>query len=162
MEVNSGLERRVAERTAELMEKAQNLEEVNSALRVLLQRREQDRKEIQESVILNLKATVWPHLKKMRNCGLTKEHSDCIGLIENSLVNIVSPFTRSLADRSLGISHAQIRVAELVKTGMTNKEIADSLHISEGTVRSHRQELRKKLGLTNHKANLRVYLQSLT
>lgn len=161
LEVNIGLERCVAERTAELTEKAKELEVVNAALRVLIELREQDRKEIQESVIHNIKATVWPYLKRMRNCGPTTEQRDCISLIENSFVNIVTPFSRSLTDRSLGISHAQIRVAELVKAGMTNKEIADSLHISEGTVRSHRQELRKKLGLTNRKANLRIYLQSI-
>jgi DNA-binding NarL/FixJ family response regulator len=82
-------------------------------------------------------------------------------MIENSIVNIVSPFTRGLADRAIGISPAQIRVAEMVRSGMTNKEIADTLYISEGTVRSHRQELRRKLKLTNNKANLRAYLQSL-
>ncbi len=160
-EANEDLERRVAERTAELVEKTKSLEEVNTALRVLLQRREQDRKEVQESVIHNIKTVVWPYLNRLRNYGLTKELSDCVGLIENSLVNIVSPFTRGLADRSPGISPAQIRVAEMVLSGMSNKEIARSLYISEGTVRSHRQELRKKLGLTNNKTNLRAYLKSL-
>jgi PAS domain S-box-containing protein len=158
---NEDLERRVAERTAKLTEKTKSIEEVNTALRVLLQQREQDRKEIQESVIYNIKTMVWPYLNRMRSFGLTEEQSDCIGMIENSLGNIVSPFIRGLSDRSLGISPAQIRVAEMVRSGMTNKEIATSLYISEGTVRSHRQELRKKLGLTNNKVNLRVYLQSL-
>jgi len=160
-EANDGLERRVVERTGELVEKTKSLEEVNAALRVLLQQREQDRKEIQESVVHNIRTKVWPYLNRMRNCGLTKEQSDCIGMIENSIVNIVSPFTRGLADRAIGISPAQIRVAEMVRSGMTNKEIADTLYISEGTVRSHRQELRRKLKLTNNKANLRAYLQSL-
>jgi len=160
-EANEDLERRVAERTAKLVEKTKGIEEVNTALRVLLQQREQDRKEIQESVIHNVKTTVWPYLNRMRSFGLTEEQSDCIGMIENSLGNIVSSFIRGLSDRSLGISPAQIRVAEMVRSGKTNKEIAASLYISEGTVRSHRQELRKRLGLTNNKANLRVYLQSL-
>ncbi|HYA41949.1 MAG TPA: PAS domain-containing protein [Syntrophobacteraceae bacterium] len=161
LEANRGLEQRVAERTAELAKKTKSLEEVNMTLRVLLEYRERDRKETQESIIDNIKIKVLPYLNRMRKFGLTKELNDYISMIENDLKDIVSPFIRGLADKSLGISPAQIRVAEMVRSGMTNKEIANCLHISEGTVRSHRQVLRKKLGLTNNKANLRAYLQSI-
>jgi DNA-binding CsgD family transcriptional regulator len=55
----------------------------------------------------------------------------------------------------------EIRVANLVKEGLMNKEIARLLGTSTNTVSSHRYKLRSKLGLKNKGVNLRSYLLSL-
>jgi DNA-binding CsgD family transcriptional regulator len=44
---------------------------------------------------------------------------------------------------------------------MTNEEIAARLHISSETVRTHRRNIRKKLGMKGTKARLDVHLLAL-
>lgn len=52
----------------------------------------------------------------------------------------------------------EIRVANLVKEGKTNKEIAELLCLSKNTILFHRYNIRDKLGLKNKKINLRTHL----
>ncbi|MBU4262898.1 MAG: LuxR C-terminal-related transcriptional regulator [Proteobacteria bacterium] len=54
-----------------------------------------------------------------------------------------------------------MKVASLVRTGKTSKEIAEALGVSASAIDFHRKKLRKKLGLSNTSSNLRTYLLSL-
>ena len=54
----------------------------------------------------------------------------------------------------------EIRVANLVKEGQTNKETAEILCLSKNTIMFHRYNIRCKLGLKNKKINLRSHLLS--
>jgi PAS domain S-box-containing protein len=159
-ESNEKLEQHVAMRTSELVQKAKDLEESYITLKVLMGRREEDRTEIRESVTHNIKELVFPHLDRMEHSDLTKEQLDAfVREIKSTLENVISPFPSFLSGK--GLSPAEVRIAEMIRAGKSNKEIADLLSISDGTVRVHRERIRKKLGLTNQKANLQTYLHSL-
>jgi len=159
-ESNENLEQRVALRTSELAQKAKDLEESNIALRVLMRQREQDRNEIEKSMTFNIRELVFPHLDQMEYTVQSKEQLNVlIREIRSILDNVVSPFPRTMS--GTGLSPAEVRVAEMIRAGKSNKEIANLLSISDGTVRVHRERIRKKLGLTNQKTNLQSYLGSL-
>lgn len=51
----------------------------------------------------------------------------------------------------------EVEVAELISEGLTNKEIADELFISEGTVRNSVSTILSKLGL-KHRTQIAVFL----
>lgn len=142
----------------ELKAQSQHLEEVNTALKVLLKQREEDKMELQESVLGNVKELVAPYLQQIRKTQLTTRQKTLVQIIESNLDNIVSPFINRLSHKFANFTPTEIRVANLVKEGRTNKEIGDLMSISKNTVLYHRHNIRKKLKLTNTAVNMRSYL----
>jgi DNA-binding CsgD family transcriptional regulator len=59
------------------------------------------------------------------------------------------------------LSAREMRIAVMIKNGMTSEEIASYLHISPETVKTHRRNIRKKLGLIGRGDQLRAYFRSL-
>jgi DNA-binding CsgD family transcriptional regulator/putative methionine-R-sulfoxide reductase with GAF domain len=148
-------------REKELEIKTNSLEEMNSALKFLLKRREEDRKELEEKVLFNVRGLVVPYMGKLKNSGLDVKQQGYVSVLESNLNSIISPFSRTLSSKFLNLTPAEIQVANLVKQGKTTKEIADLLSVSGKTIESHRENIRKKLGIKNKKANLRTHLLSL-
>jgi non-specific serine/threonine protein kinase len=54
-----------------------------------------------------------------------------------------------LTPRAPTLSNREAQVAELVSAGLTNREIAEQLSISERTVHSHLSHIFTKLGLSS-------------
>jgi DNA-binding NarL/FixJ family response regulator len=67
------------------------------------------------------------------------------------------PFT-PLVHTSL--TSQELRIISMIRQGMTNDEIADQLYIAPTTVKTHRRNIRKKLGLTGAKNRLQTYFQT--
>ena len=155
-------EEKLEARERELAEKNRNLEEINTALKVLLERREEDRKEFEEQVLGNVKQRVLPNLERLKGTRLEPEAKEYVRTLETGLQEIVSPFLQRLTSSYFVLTPQEIQVAGLVKDGKMTKEIADFLNISASAVDFHRKNIRKKLGLTSRKANLRSYLLSLS
>jgi len=103
-----------------------------------------------------------PYLEKLKTRGLGKDELSLIHIIEDNLKNIVSPFLKNLTITQFNLTPKELQVANLIVEGRTTKEIAGFLNISTGAIDFHRNNIRKKLGLNNQKANLRSYLLSLT
>ena len=152
-------ERKQAEQ--ELAMKTHNLQEVNTALRVLLKEREKDQRENEEKILSNVRELILPYVEKLRHSGLVAGQKACVDILEFNLNEIVSPFSSRLSSRFLSLTPTEIRIANLVKGGKSTKEMADLLNVSTRTVESHRDRIRRKLGIKNDKANLRSYLLSV-
>ena len=54
----------------------------------------------------------------------------------------------------------ELRITELIRMDYSSKEIASIMCVSVRTVETHRENIRRKLGLTNEKVNLQSYLKS--
>lgn len=161
------LEQRVKERTEELrkanealQERTTDLQDVNTALKVLLKRREKDKEDIGQAVLLNVKEIMIPYIMKLKNSSLKERQKSYLDLLESGLQEIISPFIQKLTARYMHITPGEMQVANLVKEGKTSKEIADILNSTERAVVAHRANLRKKLALKK-KSNLRTHLLSL-
>lgn len=152
-------ERKRAEQELEI--KTNNLQEVNTALRVLLKERERDKIENEEKILSNVKELIFPYLGKLKNSGLTARQKAYLDILESNLNNIVSPFSSKLSSKFLNLTPTEIKVAHLIKEGKSTKEIASVMDLSTRTVESHRGRIRRKLGIKNNKANLQSYLLSI-
>lgn len=142
----------------ELEFKSRNLEETNTALSVILKRREADKSAIEESVVNNIRELIIPCIQQVKKFRMDNAALKHLSLAESYLTDIVSPFVHKLSTKNLQLTHREILVANLLKDGKSSKEIADLLNISVRGVEFHRYRIRSKLGIRNTKGNLRSYL----
>jgi PAS domain S-box-containing protein len=160
-EAHHELELRVKERTKDLEIKTKSLEEMNTAMKVLLKKREEDKIEIENNVLTNVKELVMPFVDKFRETQLDGQQKTFLTIIESNLNEIISPFTRRLSLEFLNLTPTEIQVANMTKHGNTSKKIAKIMNISPRTVDTHKKNIRRKIGLEGKRANLRSYLLSL-
>jgi PAS domain S-box-containing protein len=144
----------------ELLLKTQNLSDLNSALKVLLKQREEDREEFETTLLSNVKELVLPYIEKIRHSGMDKRYSVYVDLLESNLENILSPFSRMLSAKYMHLTPKEIQVANFIKDGKCSKDIAGILNVSSSAVDVYRYRIRNKLGLNNKKVNLMSYLTS--
>jgi DNA-binding CsgD family transcriptional regulator len=154
-------EQALRQRDAELDLKNKSLEEMNTALRVLLKRRDEDKTEIEEKVLLNVRDLVIPYIEKLKNGGLDAREKFLVNILESNLKDVLSPFLRRLSSKHLKLTPTEIKISNLVRQGKTTKEIADFLNLSGKTIDSHRRNIRRKLGIRNKKETLRTHLLDL-
>jgi PAS domain S-box-containing protein len=147
-------------REKELKAQSQHLEEVNTALKVLLKQRENDKTELQENVLSNVKELVIPYIQRLRKSRINTSQTTLVNILDSNLNNIISPFISRLSSKFYNFTPMEIRVATLVKEGKTNKEIAEMLFLSKNTILFHRHNIRSKLGIKNSGINLRTHLLS--
>lgn len=140
----------------QLLAQSETLKETNAALRVLLKQREDDKKELEEMFIANIKEMVLPYLNKMQKDKIDVRHKAYLDIITANLNEIMAPFLNRV--RQLNFTPKEIEVASLIKDGKTTKEIAEIMGVATSAIDSHRNNIRTKLGLINKDINLRSYL----
>jgi PAS domain S-box-containing protein len=152
---------RLESRIRELDEAIKNEAETNRALKALLEKKERDQTEIQESVLLNVNKLILPYIEKIKFTELDDFQKTYLSIIEANLKDIVSPFSRKMSVKELNLTPKELQVANLIKKGIPGKTIAQIMNISPRTVDAYRKYIRKKVGLNRKRVNLRSYLMSL-
>jgi PAS domain S-box-containing protein len=138
--------------------KSCTLEEVNTALKVLLKQREGDKRELEENISLNVKELILPYVEKLKKSRLDAGQTSNLNILETNLQEITSPILGKL--QRFDLTPKEIEVVSYLKDGKTTKQIAELLGVSPRAVEFHRYNIRKKLGLGQMKTNLRTYLLS--
>ena len=154
------MESALVRREVELEGKTRELEGVNSALKIILRKREENEEELKETVLSNVKEMILPYLEKLRETRPSEMQQAYLNVVESNLMEICSPFLKGLSSKTTALSPMEIRVAGLIKDGKSSKEISQILGVSVNTVLSHRYHLRMKLKIKNEKINLRSLLNT--
>lgn len=141
-----------------IRERTEQLEEANTALKVLLQARKETIREHEERVIFNVRELVIPYLLKLKRKLAGDALTAWVDIIESNINTLVSPLIGSSNLELLKLTPSEIQVINLVKLGKSSKEISTLLNLSPRTIEFHRSNIRKKLGLNNRKVNLRSFL----
>lgn len=155
------LEELIQERTEELKIRTSNLEDTNSALKAILRKREEDRNELEEKVLLNVKRMVQPYLEKLKNTKLDSTQETFLDIVDMSLKEIISPFSHTLSTKYVNLTPKEVQIANLIKQGRSTKEIAEIFDLSKRTIDAHRNHIRRKLGLKKRGGNLRTHLLTI-
>lgn len=150
------------EKEKKLENQAKHLEKVNSALSVLLEHREEEKKKLEENILTNVKKLILPHIERINKGSLDGDNKKYLSIIKSDLKNLISPFSSKLSSKYFDLTPTEIKIADLIKFGESSKEIASLLNVSSNAISFHRGNIRNKLGLLNKKINLRSYLQSIS
>jgi PAS domain S-box-containing protein len=145
----------------ELNLKNKSLEEANTALNVLMKKVEEHRAAHEEALRDNLNKIAMPYLQRAKEKIKDRAAVDQLLLLEDCLSSIFAPYAHSLASEFPRLTSTEIDVANFIVQGKRTKEIADVLNVTPKAIEVHRNNLRRKFGLTNQKAGLRAHLLSL-
>jgi PAS domain S-box-containing protein len=162
IEERKQIEKALREREEDSKIKAYDLQEANTALKVLLKHREEDKTEIEDKISLNVKKLVEPYLESLNKSGLNSTQRIYFDILQSNMQEIISPFARKLSSEFVGLTLTEMKVANLVKLGKTSKEIADLAMVSERTVEHHRRSIRQKLGIKKKRISLGSHLLSFS
>jgi len=155
------IDKNMKESSLKLQKQKKELEEKNIALKELIAQIELEKKEIKDQILSNVDHLILPTIGKLKSITPQNSHySKYIEILLRNLKEITSPFSKRIINNWVKLSPKEVEICNLVKNGLTNKEIADLLYISVLTVERHRHNIRKKLGISHQKVNLSTYLQS--
>ena len=100
-----------------------------------------------------------PIIKELQNDKRCQKRLPDFELLKTYLNDLVPDLTDT-HEIVVILSSSEMRVAAMIKSGMTSPKIAEMLNISLHTVKSHRKNIRKKLKLQNSNINLTSYLKA--
>jgi DNA-binding CsgD family transcriptional regulator len=83
-----------------------------------------------------------------------------MNLLENSLDNIINTPLNQLEINQTRLSQRELEICNMIKNGLSSKDIASILNISVHTVNNHRVNIRKKMEINNNSQNLFAFLES--
>ena len=136
----------------------QRLETIEKAVDVLVDCSEQI-KSFRESVTTALEKNILPFIETLKKTRLDSKANAYLTIIETNLSTLLYSVSSIETQHTASLTPTEIHVAELVRQGKTSKEISSLLNVSLSAISFHRNNIRKKLGLSNKSISLNNYLQ---
>lgn len=132
----------------------------NIALEELLNQVETQKTRLNDRIRANIFHLVTPLLNELLNRNSGKDRK-IVELILKNLESVSSQFGSKISNKIYSLSSRELEISNMIKEGLSSKDIADILKIEVVTVSTHRNNIRKKLGIRNSEINLTTYLNSL-
>ncbi len=147
-------------REKELQEKNRELYDTNTALSIMLKRRDLEHDDIRKEIASKTVEMVLPLLKKAQN-QVTGSAKDYMETAQANLLDVFSQHPHDSVITNAKLAPRELQIVHYIRQDKTSKEIADLLDLSVRTVESYRENIRKKLRIKNQKKNLKKFLTSL-
>jgi len=135
------------------------LQESNAALRTVLTRIEEEKNEIYRGIKTNVDKVLMPILLALA-LEIPHTQSKYVEMLKTNLEEITSQFVRHLSNSYHSLTPTEITICNMIRNGLRTKEIAQTRGVSAATINRHRENIRRKLKITNNDVNLATYLQS--
>lgn len=165
MRTNENLKREIKSRKRiekALRRRESELQEINMALKIVIQGVEEAKQEVEERVVWNINEQIIPYVDKLKRRTVGEKSRSYLALLETNLKGITAGFPNRLSSTFSSLTPTEIEVAKLIMQGRTTKEIANLMSIATSTIDFHRNNIRKKVGISCSSVNLRTYLSSLS
>jgi len=121
-----------------------------------------EKQQISENIQGNLGLVAIPLIDQLRITA-TDVQMEILDVLENQIKHVTRKLgiTTESGLPGSNLTRRQILICEMIRKGMTSKEIATVIGCSPSTINNHRNAIRKKLGLSGESANLQAYLNSV-
>jgi len=143
----------------QLLVERQALQDANVALHDSLVQSKQEKKMIGASIQAKIDKIITPIFYALE-ADMDERQKKYLSLLKKNFQDIVSPFVEGKQDILTRLSPVEVVICDMIKRGLSSKEIANLRGITPSTVGRHRENIRHKLGLANRKVNLVSYLNS--
>lgn len=144
----------------ELLIKESALEEKSIVLNGILGQVENDKNRMKSQISSNMEKIVVPIMQILQE-RIEPHNQNFISLLDSCIKDITSPFIHKLESNYNRLSLREIEICNMLKNGLSTKDIARTLSTSAETVRKQRLHIRKKLGLSGKDVNLAGFLRNL-
>lgn len=137
----------------------EQLLETNKALSVLAENLERTREESEKRIVLKIRSLIVPIVEKLQgDRNLSRYQADL-----NTLMGHIEDLTSGLGrDTRIAatLSSTELRIASMIMNELTSQGIANQLHISLSTVKTHRRNIRRKLNIQHSGQGLKGFLEA--
>lgn len=140
-------------------EKSQ-LEEMNITLRNVMKSIDRESQLMQTSMSTKIVNLIIPALDKADKESNEEIRKTYFDIIRDQLGNLCSSRIAKSDVKMLRLTPTEMRICNLIKSGNSSKDIAQTLCLSLDTVQTHRKHIRKKLGLRARHINLFTFLKA--
>ena len=138
-----------------------SLQEANTALRKVLAEIEQEKTKTHESISANVEKILMPVLQALES-EIPEQQKKYVALLKKNLADFVSPFALNVSKACGKLTPVEIEICNMVRNGMSTKEIARIRHVALATVSKQRERIRRKLDIAKTETNLVAHLQMLS
>ncbi len=139
---------------SQVQQQKEELLETNAALRIILRQRDMEKNDLADDLTSRFLKEILPYLEKLRRSRLQEFQQQYLDIVMMNLENIFTPSAQSRTYRCKPFTSMEAKIVNLIKQGKKTKDIASILQVSAGTIRTHRENIRKKLQITNTQKNL--------
>jgi PAS domain S-box-containing protein len=149
-------ERSLLESEAKLQKQKSALEQKNIALGEVIAQIEVEKRRIKDDIETNVNIVVSPILEKLKKENASAKY---VNMLKYHLERLTSSFGGKITKKSFKLTPREIEVCNMVKGGLTSKDISNLLNISYRTIEKHRRNIRHKFGISNKRINLTSFLR---
>jgi DNA-binding response OmpR family regulator/DNA-binding CsgD family transcriptional regulator len=142
----------------QLEEEKETLKCKNLVLNELFNHLEEEKKKVFDTLAANLDYSVFPLLDKLIEQNTPQKQ--LLEVIKKNLHELADPLISKAREVGDNLTPKELQLCNLIRQGLTVKEIASVTHLSPRTIDKHRENIRKKLNITGRKANLGAFLVS--
>ncbi len=148
------------EAAAAVAESERNLESKSAALREIFSHIDDEKTSATLQFRDYLHNVILPVVRHLRSDHLSRKQRELyLDQLESAVLSYDAETPMHHSGLSIILSPREIEVADLIRRGLSTKEIAENLNLSELTIERHRHNIRRKLGISNTSVNLTTYLR---
>lgn len=144
-----------------LEETREQVDGMNVALRSVISSVEEEKYDMRVEFALQVRAQILPALDRMIKEPLPQMRKSFGKFIKERLSALAGETGDYFEDLLLKLSPREVEICRYIEAGKSTEHIAELLSITADTVRTHRKNIRRKLGLQGNKVSLVSYLKHL-